>query len=608
MAADSLCADGAEHDEVHKPEESDACSGSADADAPAQESTSCSVRPDDEEEEEQVLEDEAAAEADGEDMTEATGVSRCEGEPPEDEEEDDEEEEDGQGDDQEEQEPEEDSLSPQEEEESTQEVHVEEMNEEEEWAEPARAPRQVALQEGDAEAELDEDEDEEEEEWLEDEEEEEEGDFAEDEVEPEQQVPARGGKQPAAVSEEWPLPVQSEPTRAGVQWISRRSVGNDETREAQRTPAHAAEDQPRRGASSTATSDSPPAKAAGRNSVGRNSDHEGAAGTGDRKSYAQLEAENKQLRVELGQACYKVQRLGKLREQTSESERKELLARQNEARIRKELDLAKEYIGKKDTHFLNEKTELLQRIKYLEESSSLIESRDKSMQEELAEATLYRHEAAQHVEEAQKMTEKWRSEAIEQSKETKQLEHKLKAMEDRRQLDKQRLRELAGLLQGQQEGGSGLFASESERPSPEKVVQKSGASKRASSRGPSQSGKRKGGECVNNDAKFHFEDPIKPIKGSHISDLHLLDESTPFGGGLQRQLAGLWQGTLRPLLLQEEGGSSGAPGRGKGKKASKGGSAVLANEASAGEKSQQMVLGALVVVIAGLAVAKLTLA
>jgi hypothetical protein len=118
------------------------------------------------------------------------------------------------------------------------------------------------------------------------------------------------------------------------------------------------------------------------------------------KSYQQLENENRQLRVELGQACYKINRLNKLREQASESQRKELLARQNEARALKELDLAKEHVNKRETHAFNEKAEHLKQIKFLEESLAALESRENNISDELAEATIYRQEASQHVEEA----------------------------------------------------------------------------------------------------------------------------------------------------------------------------------------------------------------
>lgn len=328
------------------------------------------------------------------------------------------------------------------------------------------------------------------------------------------------------------------------------------------------------------------------------------------KSYQQLESENRQLRVELGQACYKINRLNKLREQAAESQRKELLARQNEARALKELDLAKEHVNKRETHARNEKAEHLKQIKFLEESLAAFESRENNISDELAEATIYRQEASQHVEEAQKLTEKWKAEAISQSEKVKVMENKLKQMEDKRQQDKQRLRELASLVRAKPDkdacsGNTGGLTSASEGfSSPVKLV----SGKRPSSRGP-HNGK--------NAEKPIFEDPIKPIKGEDSTEV-LTGDSSSVSAGLHRRLSGFWCGTLRPMLfrddcileLESEYSNSGAPGRGKGKKGPRasGGAAALTREVSGSpeEVRQRMVLGALVIIIMGLAVTKLT--
>lgn len=322
------------------------------------------------------------------------------------------------------------------------------------------------------------------------------------------------------------------------------------------------------------------------------------AGAERRSGFAQLEGENRQLRVELGQATYKIKQLSKLREQHAESERKELIARQNEARAIKELDLAKEYVGKRDSFARSEKAELMQQVKHLEETLAQITGREDGLQAEIAEATHYRQEAAQHVQDAKKMTERWRTEAEEQSKHLKHMEQRLKQLEEKRQQDKVRLREFSELLKEQRRQDN---------------LQDGSVARPESQIRPQSKANRNGSA---DDGSFRVEEPVKPNNGRRVN------ASANDSAGM---FAGLWRRTIQPLLLrgvgsfEDTGSSSGAPGRGatgKGKKSGReakchasGGEAALdeALEAAAEVRRQQMILGALVVLIAALAVTKIAL-
>lgn len=368
----------------------------------------------------------------------------------------------------------------------------------------------------------------------------------------------------------------SDPAAKGHAWHEVRHVSSDQS-----------------GAAAASASGSQPSSPAGGAEKAGRAGAKGAAaqsgGSAGQKSYAQLAEENRQLRVELGQAKYKVQQLSKLREQATESQRREMLARQTEARASKELELAKEYVGKRDTHSRNEKAELLQKIKHLEDVVDRTSNCDKNMQAELAEATLYRQEAFQHVEEAQHATEKWRADAIEQAKKVKEMENRVTQLQDIRKQDKARMRELATLLQAQQTGKTqhtNSDAAPASDSSPEKVLQKPASGNKSSN------GNRKGDDFANTHGKSLFEDPIKPVKGS--STLSSGEES---------------QGFFASALERLRGGSREAASRGKGKKGGRvGGAVAVETAASPQEARQQLVLGALIVIIVGLAGAKLTFA
>lgn len=257
-----------------------------------------------------------------------------------------------------------------------------------------------------------------------------------------------------------------------------------------------------------------------------------------------LAEENRQLRIELGQAMYKVQQLGKLREQAAESQRKELLARQKEAKAIKELDLAKDYCGKRDSFARNEKAELLQQIKRLEDTLASISGREDGMREELTEATFFRQEAARQVEDVQKDIEKWKQEAIDQAKQVKQLEHKVQQLEAKRQQDKTRLKELAAAVRGQQQAQGHENENVEHTEGYEAAMQKPGSGKRSGSKPPL----KKGGDAAV--GKPVFEDPIKPVANVNVDADFILPAETSWLSWVGPRTNATWQHTLRPLLLR----------------------------------------------------------
>lgn len=303
---------------------------------------------------------------------------------------------------------------------------------------------------------------------------------------------------------------------------------------------------------------------------------------------------------------YKVKSLGTLRDQAAEAQRKEMLARQKEARAIKELELAKEYVGKRDQFARSEKAELMQKVKQLEDTLAAISGREDGLKEELAEATMYRSEAAQLVEESEKTIEKYKNQAIEHAKNVKSLEQKLHQLEEQRQQDKSRLRELAQLVRGQPQ------ENRADSDNPDLKVPVRATAKRSGSKPPERKGSKKPSDTSDGKA----EEPSQEINDA---DFIFDDNRSRFSlAGVQSGLNTVWQCSLKPLVLgsgaSSAGGCSGAPGRGKGKKAgrdakssSKAGamSKDLYNSAvdEEGRRQNLIVLG-LVVLIACLAVFK----
>mmetsp|Transcript_99910 Transcript_99910/g.158100 ORF Transcript_99910/g.158100 Transcript_99910/m.158100 type:complete len:632 (+) Transcript_99910:115-2010(+) len=332
------------------------------------------------------------------------------------------------------------------------------------------------------------------------------------------------------------------------------------------------------------------------------------AGSGAQEvNVAELQKENRQLRLELGQAMYKVQQLGKLRDQAAEAQRKEIVARQKEARAIKELELAKEYVGKRDAFARSEKAELMQKVKQLEDTLAAITGREDGLKEELAEATSYRSEASQMVEESHKNVEKYKNQAMEYAKNVKSLEQRLHQLEEQRQQDKTRLRELAHLVRGQQEHLQEGENAENARTSDLKIATHS-PGKRSGSKPPEKKSSRKAGDAA--DGKPTSED----AKSINNAEFFFADDSALTS---RLSLGGVWR-SLKPLVLGSSGsgsvagGCSGAPGRGKAKKGgrdSKGSTktGAASKELYLGEEDggrQNLILLALVVLIACLAVFK----
>eukprot|EP00928_Gymnodinium_smaydae_P061990 TRINITY_DN45941_c0_g1_i1.p1 TRINITY_DN45941_c0_g1~~TRINITY_DN45941_c0_g1_i1.p1 ORF type:complete len:642 (-),score=232.78 TRINITY_DN45941_c0_g1_i1:153-2003(-) len=139
---------------------------------------------------------------------------------------------------------------------------------------------------------------------------------------------------------------------------------------------------------------------------------------------ARLQAENRALRIELGQERFKVQQLSGLREQMANAQRKELQAKRAEADAQAQLRDAKSYVARRVDFETSERADLLHQIASLEKLVKEMSDREESMQRELAEALSEKANASLHIGEAKKETELWR-------KESQQLQVKLKGTEQR---------------------------------------------------------------------------------------------------------------------------------------------------------------------------------
>jgi hypothetical protein len=243
-----------------------------------------------------------------------------------------------------------------------------------------------------------------------------------------------------------------------------------------------------------------------------------------------------------------------------------MLARQKEARAIKELELAKEYVGKRDAFARSEKAELMQKVKQLEDTLAAITGREDGLKEELAEATTYRSEAAQLVEESQKNVEKYKNQAVEYAKNVKSLEQRLHQIEEQRQQDKTRLRELAQVVRGQQQEHPHDGENSDNGRSNDLKAPAHATGKRSGSKPPERKGGKKGVD--NADGKAMIGDPIKSVDDA---DFLLAGDTTSCFSltGDRNGLGTVWRHGLKPLVLGDDGsagGCSGAPGRGKGKK------------------------------------------
>jgi len=342
-------------------------------------------------------------------------------------------------------------------------IAVEEEQEEEVWAEDEEEEEEV-LEEAEEEAE-------EEEVWEEEEEEEEEEkeeDAWEEEADEEVQVsstsPAQNGRtgQPQNRWEaRWPLPEKKQATANGLKAKQRgRPAG-----EAQNAVEQRHEDF------------GPDVCAALRAQIKR------------------LEAEHYELRVELGQERYKVQKLNELRAEAAAAKRREMQARAGEAQARKELQNARDYLGRRDTFSKNEKAGLLSRIQELEHIVKEVTEREAAQRQEMADAINQQHESVIVVEEARRETERWRKEAVDHATKLRQMEHKAQQLEEKRLEDKARLRELSAAACT---GGTSDEAAESWRPVASTTSDSGGTAQHraGSSKPPKQRPARKGAEAA----------------------------------------------------------------------------------------------------------------
>jgi len=187
-----------------------------------------------------------------------------------------------------------------------------------------------------------------------------------------------------------------------------------------------------------------------------------------------LQAENHALRHELGHERFKVQQLGKLRDQASVSHKRELQARQNEAKAMRDLEEARKYVDKRNSFAQSEKAELLLKIKDLEAIVKEVQDREAGLKNELQDAIADTGRAVERAEQTDKVLEKWRTDAMDRSAKLKQAEQRLQQLEQKRSEDKAKIKALAEQLKLAVEGGvvslEGLeVVPVKVAPSPEKV-------------------------------------------------------------------------------------------------------------------------------------------
>lgn len=171
-----------------------------------------------------------------------------------------------------------------------------------------------------------------------------------------------------------------------------------------------------------------------------------------RKEMRRLEGENKHLRTEIGQERYKVQQLSKMKEEASLAQRREMEARKKEAQAIRELQGAKEYVEKKNVFALNEKADLLQRIKSFEVAVRESSDREYALRIQLQEA-LAENARLLGIHGGDGSADRLRKECAEFAAKLKRAEQHQERVEQKRLDDKATVKVLAAKLKAAVEAG-----------------------------------------------------------------------------------------------------------------------------------------------------------
>merc|ERR1719410_1301794 len=123
-----------------------------------------------------------------------------------------------------------------------------------------------------------------------------------------------------------------------------------------------------------------------------------------------------------------------------------MAARRDQTRAIKELEEVKAYVDRRNEFVRHEKAGLLQQMKELERTTKEMVDRDASLRAEMWQAMSERDDAAVHVDEANRETERWKREALTHAKKLKDAEQRLQQLEQRHVEDKARIKVLAEQL------------------------------------------------------------------------------------------------------------------------------------------------------------------
>lgn len=161
---------------------------------------------------------------------------------------------------------------------------------------------------------------------------------------------------------------------------------------------------------------------------------------------AKVVEDNKQLRLQIGQEQFKAQQLGKLRTQAQMCQQREMEARRGEARAMKELEEARSYVDRRNTSSTNEKTELLQSINKLENEAEEAGDREAALHVEFEDALFNQGSVEDRVEEISRERDRWHSDALAQSAKLRDLDHRVRELEQKRTESKAKIKALSNQL------------------------------------------------------------------------------------------------------------------------------------------------------------------
>jgi len=156
-----------------------------------------------------------------------------------------------------------------------------------------------------------------------------------------------------------------------------------------------------------------------------------------------LSHENRQLRLELGHAFFKVKKLERLGAEAVAATQTAQQARASEARSKKEVEEVKSLAARSAEFAKLDKADSVQQIASLERQVRESNDRETKLQKELSDATELATSATLRVEEASRDVERWRTQSAEMASRYKQAENRVQQLEQARLEDKAKLKTLS---------------------------------------------------------------------------------------------------------------------------------------------------------------------